>query len=1121
MIDVVAAIRRQINAFFGSPSTKLSVGLVMLTICLLFTSEFIGLVPDTKHAELKSRKIITETLAVQLSIDLQNQAIDSIKETLKSVVKRNNSVQSGAVRLVSGELIAESGQHLKHWTLEPGDRSTTGQIQVSLFEGNQRWGNVELRFSEMGSGANWLAFKGSFLALIAFIALIGFFSYRFFLKRALRELDPDAVIPERVRNALDTLAEGLLIVDKEGVIIFSNQAFAERTGYNPETLVGKESGELDWDVGAAEGEQVLPWMRILDGGEVSKGTRVRLTTALNATYTFAVNISPITATSRKKVVDSEAANDSAKEKTRAEDIRGALITFDDITELEIKNKELRQAFDNLEKSKQEILRQNHELLVLATRDPLTDLLNRRSLFEGFESLLAESREEESELSCIMVDIDHFKLVNDNFGHAVGDKVIKVVASILSETARQEDLVGRFGGEEFVVILPGMNIAEAAAVGERIRQVVEGIDGNSFPGLPSITSSFGVATVTPNVAGTNELLELADKALYVAKEGGRNRVVSWSESMEQDAEKLAAQTDSPKEKIEHASLVRESIRSESSGVAADHSDSHSDSSTGTDTGEGSNVVPLLANEPSELMSSATSSGAEVPNATDEKASPLINCPPDKVLLLDRIDKALKRAKKNQRKVVLLEVDVDALQRVNDTMGLLSAEKFAKRLVARIKEALRGGGVDSGKVDPGKVDINTADTDEVKTKKVAQDKELSFSVSRFNSNEIVVLLPDLEPTAVVTSFIYQIFAANKMPVMVEGDEFYLNTNIGVSVYPANGTDPEVLLKNASNAMQEAKRKLDRNNFQFFTNDLCLRTQKLIRLEAELHRAEERGELAVFYQPKMNLKTGAVHGVEALLRWHHPEYGIVPPDEFILLAEQTGLINNIGLWVLRTVCRQIKFWQELGYGSVSVSINLSPVEFRNPDLADQIISEVRDAGICPSSLELEITETVVLQNVDAAVVVLEKLSHAGFVITLDDFGTGFSSLSYLKLFPVSKIKIDRSFIKDFVLNSDDAVIVSAIIAMSHSLDLEVVAEGVETEEQLRFLQDLHCDEVQGYLFAGALPTDKVTNLIADPNIIRRMILDYRDKNILLMDSQENESVTGMIGVVEGIAANENPKR
>ncbi|PCI49244.1 MAG: hypothetical protein COB51_04375 [Moraxellaceae bacterium] len=1094
MISLVATIRRQVNAFFSSPSTKLSVGLVMLTICLLFTSEFIGLVPDTKHAELKSRKIITETLAVQLSIDLQNQAIASIKETLKSVVMRNQSVRSGAVRLVSGELIAESGQHLKHWKLKPGDRSTTGQIQVSLFEGNQRWGNVELRFSEMGSGANWLAFKGSFLALIAFIAFIGFFSYRFFLTRALRELDPDAVIPERVRNALDTLAEGLLIVDKEGVIIFSNQAFAERTGYNPEKLVGKESSELDWEVSAAEGEQVLPWMRILAGGEVSKGTRIKLTTALNATYTFTVNISPITASNRKKVSDPEAANDSAKKKTRAEDIRGALITFDDITELEIKNKELRQAFDKLEKSKQEILRQNHELLVLATRDPLTDLLNRRSLFEGFESLLAESREEESELSCIMVDIDHFKAVNDNFGHAVGDKVIKVVASILSETARQEDLVGRFGGEEFVVVLPGMNINEAAAVGERIRQVIEGIDGNSFPGLPSITSSFGVSRITPDVAGTNELLELADKALYVAKESGRNRVVSWSESMEQDAEKSAAQTSVPKEKIEHATLVRESIRS--------------DSANPTGIEEGSNVVPLLVNEPSEISPSATS-------AAVDKAPPLVNCPPDKVLLLDRINKALKRAKKSQRKVVLLEVDVDALQRVNDTMGLLSAEKFAKRLVARIKEALRGG-PDSDKVVTGK-----ADTDKVKTEKAAQEKELSFSVSRFNSNEIVVLLPDLDPTAVVTSFIYQIFAANKKPVMVEGSEFYLNTNIGVSVYPANGTEPEELLKNASSAMQEAKRKLDRNNFHFFTNDLCLRTQKLIRLEAELHRAEERGEFAVFYQPKMNLKTGAVQGVEALLRWHHPEYGLIPPDEFILLAEQTGLINEIGRWVLGTVCRQIKFWQELGYGSVSVSINLSPVEFRNPDLADQIISEVRGAGIPPSALELEITETVVLQNVDAAVVVLEKLSSAGFVITLDDFGTGFSSLSYLKLFPVSKIKIDRSFIKDFVLNSDDAVIVSAIIAMSHSLDLEVVAEGVETEEQLRFLQDLHCDEVQGYLFAGALPTEKVTNLIADPNIIRRMILDYRDKNILLMDSQENESVTGMIGIVKDIAANENPKR
>ncbi|PCJ21886.1 MAG: hypothetical protein COB04_01495 [Gammaproteobacteria bacterium] len=1088
-----------VKSFINSPATKLSSGLVMLTICLLLTSEFIGLVPDTKHAELQSRKVITETLAVQLSMDLQNEAIDSIKDTLRSAVKRNSSVRSGSVRLVSGKLIAEVGEHQEFWKLKPGDKSSMSQIQVSLFNGNKRWGNVELRFVEIGVGSDWLAFKGSFLVLILFVGLIGFFAYRMFLTRALRELDPDAVIPERVRKALDTLAEGLLIVDKEGVIIFSNEAFAKKTGYVPEQLVGKESSGLDWQMCGAEGQaEVLPWAHVLNGEELPKGVRIKLTTALNATYTFTVNVSPITTSSRKKVKrkhthsTSDASHnlsDSAvSDATMIEEVRGALITFDDITELEIKNKELREAFEKLEESKQEILRQNHELLVLATRDPLTDLLNRRSLFESFDSLLAEAQEDQSPLCCIMVDIDHFKAVNDNFGHAVGDKVIKVVANILIETARQIDIVGRFGGEEFVVILPGLDIKGAANVGERIRQVIEGVDGNSFPGLPSITSSFGVSTLTPQIGSSNELLELADKALYVAKESGRNRVISWSDALEKEAAKSAPPSDSQKEKVEHVTLVRESGRSDSpsSNIEAIQ---NTDQENLTDSkGEGD-------------LNTATNEAVFEAVATDSEPK-TIKCPPDKVVLLERTQQALKRAKKYQRKVVLLHVDIDALQRVNDSLGLLSAEKFAKNLVARIKESL-------SKLE----DKNANGT--------AQEQALSFSVSRFNGNEIVVLLPDLAPTAVVTRFIYEIFAANKKPVVVEGSEFYLNTNIGVSAYPANGVSPEELLKNASSAMQEAKRKLDRNNFQFYSNDLSIRTQKLIRLEAELHRAEERDELSVYYQPKMCLKTGTIVGVEALLRWHHPEFGVVPPDEFILLAEQTGLINDIGRWVLRTVCRQIKFWEELGYGKVSVSINLSPVEFRNPDLADHIISEARESGISPSTLELEITETIVLQNVDAAVVVLEKLSNAGFIITLDDFGTGFSSLSYLKLFPVSKIKIDRSFIKDFIVNSDDAVIVSAIIAMSHSLELEVVAEGVETEEQLRFLQDLHCDEVQGYLFAGALHTEKVTNLLADPNIIRRMILDYRDKNIVLMDSKEKDSATGMIDTLNHYVANDGRKR
>ena len=284
----------------------------------------------------------------------------------------------------------------------------------------------------------------------------------------------------------------------------------------------------------------------------------------------------------------------------------------------------------------------------------------------------------------------------------------------------------------------------------------------------------------------------------------------------------------------------------------------------------------------------------------------------------------------------------------------------------------------------------------------------------------------------------------------------------------------------------------------------------METELHRAIEREELIVYYQPKVDLKTGNILGMEALVRWQHPQLGVLPPNEFIPLAEQTGLIEKIGHWVIRVACRQVRSWQEAGYGTINVAVNLSPLELRDPELGDRIIALVNELDIPPSALELEITETVVMQSMETAAGTLEKLSKAGLSIALDDFGTGYSSLSYLKRFPLSKVKIDRSFISDFMQESNDAAIVSAIIAMSHSLGLRVVAEGVETDEQLRFLQDLHCDEMQGYLISRPVPREEATDLLARASSIRRMILDYGINFVELMEFQGSSLITEMGGVL-----------
>lgn len=1001
--------RNAVSRFFISPLTRLSFGLVMLTLSVMFASEFIGLLPDSKKSELQTRKVIAEMLTMQLSMEVRNNKKDKIQAILKSAKNRNPQLLSVAVRTVSGEILAKIGEHEGQWTLKATERSSPTQIQVALFDGDQRWGSVELRFVPLGQSLG--DFQGSFVWLLIFMTLSGFLAYRFFLKRALRELNPDSVIPERVRKALDTLTEGLLLVDKNDTIIFANQAFAQKTGFTPEQLMGKESSSLDWQGACLESaDGVLPWIAAMQGQPVLQGARLQLTTALKVTYSFNANISPITG-----------GKDS--------DVRGVLITFDDVTALELKNSELQETLDKLAESKHEIVEQNKILLNMATRDPLTQSLNRRSLFESFDALFAEMRQQDDQMACIMVDIDHFKKVNDTYGHAVGDEAIKYLATTLTQLSRSGDLVGRMGGEEFVVVLPHADQQTALALAELMRKTIEISHNEVYPEMPKITSSFGLAMLGDETLSGKQLIDEADKALYVAKKSGRNRVVLWSENLTG----LSAETAVQNTSTEHMAIHL---------IDAQHVSAQG--------------ARPLANAPVKTAPAAT-----------------VYCPPDKVLLLERIHQAMTRVKQYQSKIALLVLDVDVIKRVSDTLGTLSAEKFAKTLIARIKDTLQVKATDSA----------------------AEEPDLVFSVTRLNGTEIVILLDELPQSALITSYIYRIFAINDHAVQLEGHEFFLSFHMGVSVYPTHGQTPDELLSNAGIAMQEAKRKPDRNSFQFYSKELGERAFKQLQLEADLHRAVEREELIVYYQPRFNLKSGQVSGMEALVRWSHPQLGMVPPDEFIPMAEQTGLIHKMGQWLVRSACLQTKFWQDMGL-NVPISINLSPVEFRNAEFADEVIALVREMGVTPGKIDFEIKETVVLHNVDTARSILEKLHQAGFGISLDDFGTGYSSLSYLKNFPVRKIKIDNMFIKDFIKNPNDAAIVSALITMSHSLDLQVVAEGVETEEQLRFLQDLQCDEVQGYLFAGALSSDKASNILLEPGQQRRLITDYQVDQPLPME-------------------------
>ncbi len=480
----------------ASPVFRLSFSLVLLTTSILLVSDMLGLVPDRRAADLEARKAISEALAVQLSVAVADKHRSTVVETLNAVKARNRQIRSVALHTAAGDIIAFAGDHSTQWKPPSNGKSTATDVQVPIFRDGQPWGRVEIHFAPLAGGETWFGVPASILTVIGFVALAGFLVYVLFLKRSLHELDPSAVVPHRVREALDALAEGLLIIDQRERIVLANSAFERRLGYPVETLLGRPVSELGWEFDSKAGPHAqLPWVKVLQGDKASTNVSVRLITPLQGTLAFVVNATAI---------------DDGQGRPR-----GVLATFDDVTELERKNGDLQRALAQLEQTKRAITLQNQELQVLATRDPLSGCLNRRSLFEGLRTAFDEAQRDASPLSCIMADIDHFKSINDRFGHATGDEVIKMVAETMTACARSTDLVSRYGGEEFCMILPGVGIDGAYAVAERMRQAVHDAQSATSTSAIRITSSFGVATLRDATPDPAALIDCADKALYLA------------------------------------------------------------------------------------------------------------------------------------------------------------------------------------------------------------------------------------------------------------------------------------------------------------------------------------------------------------------------------------------------------------------------------------------------------------------------------------------------------------------------------------------------------------------------------------------------------------------------------
>ena len=414
-------------------------------------------------------------------------------------------------------------------------------------------------------------------------------------------------------------------------------------------------------------------------------------------------------------------------------------------------------------------------------------------------------------------------------------------------------------------------------------------------------------------------------------------------------------------------------------------------------------------------------------------------PNRAAFNEKLNLAVVRARQDAPCAVLL-LDLDHFQNVNDTLGHEHGDLLLVAVAGRIQASL---------------------------------PKTAF-LARFSGDEFVILLENMaiDPAKQVGQDVLQ---AMEREFDIENDHLGISASLGIVAYPTDGDSASVLMRYADLALHRAKSS-GRNCLIVFSRDLSAEIQRRVLLEARLKHALQREEFALHYQPKLEIRTGHLVGWEALLRWNSPELGAVSPEEFIPIAEQSGLILPIGDWVLREACRQMRVWQDLGLVAGSMAVNLSTRQFRQTDLAEEISAAIRDAGLVPGDLELEITESSIMDNQASAASVLAGLDHLGMRIAVDDFGTGYSSLSYLKTFSIHCLKIDRSFIRDIPGDENDTAIVRTIIALARSLGLIVVAEGVETEAQLAYLRANHCDQIQGYLFSRPLPPDACAALMRD---------------------------------------------
>ena len=425
-------------------------------------------------------------------------------------------------------------------------------------------------------------------------------------------------------------------------------------------------------------------------------------------------------------------------------------------------------------------------------------------------------------------------------------------------------------------------------------------------------------------------------------------------------------------------------------------------------------------------------------------------PNQELFKDRLQQALALSRRNEQMLGVMLVSLDRFKTIHDTLGYVTADQLLREVAERVTECVRD----------------------------------SDTVARFGSDEFALLLTELNRAEDAAKIAQNIKTALSPAFEFDNQELFVTTSIGISLFPYDAKDTVTLLKNAGTALSRAKEQ-DGNNYEFYTSGRTTRALRQLVLENNMRPALERGEFVLYYQPQVNIQTLQMVGMEALIRWKHPGLGLLLPGEFISVAEDCGLIVALGDWVLREACMQSKAWQDAGFESLRVAVNLSARQFQQPKLVETVAEILEQTGLDSRFLELELTEGSVMKDPDLAIGKLHELKAMGIKISIDDFGTGYSSLSYLKRFPIDTLKIDQSFVRDINTDADDAAIVAAIITLAHTLKLSVIAEGVETKTQLEHLRRLNCDDAQGFLFCKPLSVEDFTR-----RLMERLSLTSRKK-------------------------------